>query len=142
MSRSQTARSQDILTYLPSNPNALSFSTIILFIYLLLDPIEDSETNMKKIYYWKDQTPTFHRTRQARSRAAHDHVSEVDARQHVTGCKATCHRMQVNDSGSPQRCGIWHWQIREEAREKSGVLAYPQGLFNWGFSSARLRGIA
>jgi hypothetical protein len=89
MSRSQTARSQDILTYLPSNPNALSFSTIILFIYLLLDPIEDSETNMKKIYYWKDQTPTFHRTRQARSRAAHDHVSEVDARQHVTGCKST-----------------------------------------------------
>jgi hypothetical protein len=89
MSRSQTARSQDVSTYLPSNPNALSLFTIVLFIHSLPDSIEDSGTNMKKVYYWKDQTPTFHRTCQVRFRAAHDHVSEVNARQHVTGCMST-----------------------------------------------------
>lgn len=89
MSRSQTARSQDVSTCLPSNPNALYLSTIILYIYLVPDPIEDSGTSARKVYCWKDQTPTFHRTCQVRSAAAHDHVSEVDARQHVTGCMST-----------------------------------------------------
>jgi hypothetical protein len=122
MSRSQTARSQDISTYLPSNPNALSLSNIILSIYFLPNPIGDCGTNVKKIYNWKDQTPTFHRTCQVRSRAGHDHVSEVDARQHVTGCVSTVWAVYNAVACGSGRVG--------RRLEESWGVAYPRGLFH------------